>query len=133
MSHGPEVLMDVNSTGDYYMKCLVSDALEAAGFTVTTYPVEAFRAALRDGQPRVIVHFHGSDREKAEGAFLAVVVADQVPGDYITLGFSRWVWRVLASGEWRFDGQPAMMIRDKARELLDQAGVLASVQQGGQR
>lgn len=116
-----EVLMDVNSTPDYYMKCVVSETLELGGFTVQTYPYKAYRAAVEDGRPRIIVHFHSDQRQKAVGVFLAVVVAEQLPGDYISVNFSRSTWRVLDEAEWRFaaEERPEMTIRNKVRDLAD--------------
>jgi len=116
-----EVLMDVNSTPDYYMKCVVSQTLELGGFTVQTYPYKAYRAAVEDGRPRIIVHFHSDQRQKAVGVFLAVVVAEQLPGDYISVKFPRSTWRVLDEAEWRFAAEemPEMTIRNKVRDLAD--------------
>ena len=116
-----EVLMDVNSTPDYYIKCVVSQTLELGGFTVQTYPYKAYRAAVEDGRPRIIVHFHSDQRQKAVGVFLAVVVAEQLPGDYISVQFRRSAWRVLDEAEWRFAAEemPEMTIRNKVRDLAD--------------
>ena len=114
-----EILMDVNSTPDYYTKCVVSKTLQLGGFTVQTYSYKAYRAAFEDGRPRIIVHFDSDQQQKAVGVFLAVVVAEQLSGDYISVSFSRAVWHALDVAEWRFgdDEMPEITIRNKVRDL----------------